>query len=134
MWIYEGKTFESDDIKNSYGFVYVITNTRNNKKYIGKKTFWFKRTKQIKLKKKKIIVESDWKTYFGSSPELLKDVKEFGQDNFKREIVRLCFSKGECSYYEAKMMFSVDAILSDAYYNMWLSVRVQRRHLTAPKK
>ena len=70
-WIYEEKNFTEDLIGDNHGFVYEITNLTNNRKYIGKKFFYSAKTKQVKGKKKKIKVPSDWQTYFGSS-DILK--------------------------------------------------------------
>ena len=76
MWLYNDKEwippedFSSDDY---YGFVYLITNEQTGKKYVGKKFFWFKKTLGItktRKRRKKTLVESDWKTYFGSSNSL----------------------------------------------------------------
>ena len=39
-WIFEERTFLSEDINDLYGFVYCITNKSTGKKYIGRKYFW----------------------------------------------------------------------------------------------
>lgn len=131
-WIYKGEIVE--DIGNYVGFVYIITNLRTDKKYIGKKNFYFQKTKQVKGKKKRHKVESDWQTYFGSNEELNHHVNIFGQDQFKREILRFCSSKGEMSYFEAKYQFQYDVLESDQYYNSWISCKIHRKHLTFLKK
>ena len=104
-WQYDGKNFTEDLIGDNYGFVYQITNLTNGKKYIGKKFFYSAKTKQVKGKKKKIKVQSNWQTYYGSSDILKQDVLQYGQENFVREILHLCHSKGMCSYLEAKEQF-----------------------------
>jgi hypothetical protein len=109
--------------------VYLITNQTNGKKYIGKKLFYFAKTKQVQGKKKKIKVSSDWPTYYGSSDVLVKDVKELGEENFTREILHLCKSKGECSYLEAKEQFIRGVMETDDYYNTWIMVRVRKSHI-----
>jgi hypothetical protein len=96
-WIYKNLNFTEDLIGDSYGFVYMITNLETGRKYIGKKLFYFSKTRQVKGKKKKFKVVSDWPTYYGSSEELQKDVVLYGKEKFKREIIHLCKSKGECS-------------------------------------
>lgn len=129
MWIYNGKELTDDAVDGHIGFVYRITCTKTDKKYIGKKLFQFSKTKQVKGKKKKFKVESDWRTYYGSNDQLNEDVAALGVENFKREVLRLCKSKGECSYYEAKYQFELDALIREDYYNTWISVRVRKSHL-----
>ena len=116
-------------IGDNYGFVYQITNLTNGRKYIGKKFFYSAKTKQIKGKKKKIKVFSDWQTYYGSSAELAQDVLLLGMENFSREIIHLCQSKGECGYLEAKEQFVRGVMESDDYYNSWIMVRVRKSHI-----
>lgn len=128
-WIYEGKDFTEGLIGDNYGFVYEITNLTNNKKYIGKKFFYSAKTKQVKGKKKKLKVPSDWQTYYGSSDTLQKDVLQYGPENFRREILHLCKSKGECGYLEAKEQFLNNVLESDDYYNTWIMVRVRKSHI-----
>lgn len=127
-WLYNDIPFE--DIADYVGFVYLITNLQNGRKYIGKKNFYFSKTRTVKGKKKRSKVESDWKTYFGSNKELLEDVEKLGQESFKREIIKLCKSKGEFGYYEAKYQFENNVLESNDYYNTWIMVRVHKKHLT----
>ena len=128
-WQYNGNDFTDDLIGNNYGFVYQITNLANNKKYIGKKFFYSTKTKQVKGKKKKLKVPSDWQTYYGSSDILKQDVLQYGLENFKREILHLCKSKGVCGYLEAKEQFTNNVLESDDYYNTWIMVRVRKSHI-----
>lgn len=122
-WLYNGKKFE-EDITNWFGFVYLITNTKNDRKYIGKKLFSKAATKQVKGKKKKIRKDSDWKDYYGSSKELLADVELLGKENFKREILYLCESRGTCNYIETREIMDRRALESEEYYNGQVHVRV----------
>ena len=101
-WSYNKREFIEDDIKDNVGFVYLIENCITGKKYIGKKLFKFTRTKKVKGKKRKVVKESDWKSYYGSNKKLLEDVQEHGKENFKRKILRLCKTRGTASYYEVK--------------------------------
>ena len=128
-WTYNSIEFTEDLIGDNYGFVYQITNLANNKKYIGKKFFYSTKTKQVKGKKKKVKVSSDWQTYYGSSDTLQKDLLQYGLENFKREIIHLCKSKGECGYLEAKEQFTNNVLEGDEYYNTWIMVRVRKSHI-----
>jgi hypothetical protein len=126
-WLFEGKEFEPPDW--AYGFIYQIENTLNGKKYIGRKFLTKAGYKQVKGKRKKIRKESDWADYFGSSPQLLKDVEEFGKENFTRTIIRICKTRGECNYWEAKLIFHYDAVLDPNYYNTWVQCKIQHSHV-----
>lgn len=136
MWLYHDSPFEPTELdpKKIYGFVYLIENLVNGRKYVGKKLFFFKGFKTVKKKKKRILVESDWKTYYGSSNALQKDLDDLGKDNFRRTILHLCTSKSECSYLEMKEQVERNAILADEYYNDQIRVRVTRVQLTKYRK
>jgi len=120
------------------GFVYLITNKISGKKYIGKKlakcsktTYKTVKLKNGKNKRKKIRgkIESDWQTYYGSSPELTRDIEQLGTENFTREILYYCRSKAECSYIEAREQFTRRVLESDEYYNGHIQVRVHGSHI-----
>jgi len=130
-WVYKDVEFTEEQIGDAYGFVYCITNLTNRKKYIGKKFFYSIKSKQVKGKKKRFKVSSDWQTYYGSNTELQNDVKLLGEDNFKREILYLCKTKGQCGYLEAKEQFSRMVLEGEEYYNTWIMVRVHKKHLKA---
>jgi hypothetical protein len=132
MWLLDGKEFS--EVGDYVGFVYKITCLANNKAYIGKKLFNFTKTKQVKGKKKKYKVESDWRDYYGSNDLLLDHVSLFGEKKFKREILRLCISKGEMTYFEAKYQFEFCVLESEKWYNGHIMARVHRKHLTFLKK
>ena len=128
-WKYKDSDFTESMIGDNYGFVYIITNTSNSKKYIGKKFFYSMKTKQVNKKKKRIKVSSDWQSYYGSNSELQNDVKLLGEESFTREIIHLCKSKGACGYLEAKEQFIRNVLETDDYYNTWIMVRVRQSHL-----
>ncbi len=131
MWLYNNEPLTAPPEK-AIGFVYLITNTQNNKKYIGKKVFYFQKTTQKNLKKKKVKVESDWRTYTGSNDDLNADIKTDNPE-LKQEILEICYSKSSLSYIEAYHQFINNALIDSSYYNNWISVRVTRRHLTKYK-
>ena len=137
MWYYDGEEFTSEMIGDYTGFVYVITDLSNEKKYVGKKLFQSKRKLpplKGKTRKRTKIIESDWMDYFGSSEEVKLLVEEKGTNNFKREILHLCNTKGEMSYLEAKEQFDRNVLLSDEYYNGIINCKIHRTHVKNLKK
>lgn len=124
-WIYQDKVFTSECIDNYIGFVYKITNINDGRFYIGKKLFTRAGRKKVKGKTKKIRVESDWMKYYSSSDELNEDVQKLGKNVFRREILRLCKSKSECTYYEAKYQFELSVLLVNTY-NKWIQCKIRR--------
>jgi len=136
QWTWQDKPFTSDDIGDYIGFVYVITDLSNGKKYVGKKTFKSKRKlpplKGQKRKRTK-IVESDWQDYYGSSAEVKELVEQNGKENYKREILHLCYKKGEMSYLELKEQMEREVLLSDEYYNGIIQVKIHRSHVQGLK-
>jgi len=102
-WLYNDKVFESEDIKDYYGFCYLLTDLENGKQYIGRKYFYSIRKK--KGIRKKVRSESDWKSYYSSSKKVQQIVKESGPNRFKREILSLYIKKGQVNYNETKLLF-----------------------------
>ena len=132
MWYYNNKLYDTTP-EDFQGFVYEITELGTDKKYIGKKNFWKPKILPITKKRKRRVrtrVESDWKQYYGSSNEVCKLVEEYGTEKFRREILRLCKTKGEMSYHEAKLQFEKDVLLSDEYYNNFIGCKIHSKHLT----
>ena len=131
MWFYNDKEF--DETPEEYqGFVYQITELDTNKKYIGKKFFWkpkiLPKTKTRK-RRSRTRTESDWRKYYGSSTDVQMLVEQKGVDNFRRDILKLCKTKGECSYYEAKLQFEYDVLLKEEYYNEFIGCKIHSKHL-----
>ena len=89
MWYYNNEHYDTTP-EDYQGFVYLITELETNKKYIGKKNFWKPKILPITKKRKRRVrtrVESDWKTYTGSSEKVTTLVESRGLDKFKREIL-----------------------------------------------
>ena len=129
MWKYKGKEVKSiEDLpKNAHGFVYLIKNTVTDKFYVGKKNLVSVTNKPLtkkelseitdkrKSKKKQVIKESNWMSYWGSNKELLSDIKEYGQDKFERTILKVCFSKKELTYYEIHQQCVYNVLITNSY-------------------
>jgi hypothetical protein len=113
-WKYNQEDF-TETPKDMEGFVYLITNLTNNKKYIGKKHFWTRQKDRKTGRRKK--KESDWRDYMGSCDELKEDVKLLGKDKFLKEILYICPHKKSMSFYETMEQFKRDVILKEDYYN-----------------
>lgn len=126
-WIYNGKPIVEPP-EGYIGFIYIIY-LPDGRKYVGKKLWNFKKTKQVKGKKKKYLAESDWKTYFGSSDEVKQEVVKHGCDKFDREILHMCKTKGELNYMETWEIFKRKALLDDTYVNGWVSCRITKKHV-----
>ena len=132
MWYYNDEVFTSEMIGDYVGFVYIITDLSNDKKYVGKKLF--KSTRKLsplkgKTRKRTVITESDWQHYFGSSDLVKTILEEKGRDNFRREILHLCDSKGEMSYVEMVEQVERQVLLRDDYYNNIIQVRIHGSHV-----
>ena len=110
-WFYNGNPFTSEDIEDHYGFVYLIENKLNGRKYIGRKYLWQFRTP--KGKKRKVKSESNWKEYYGSCPELKEDIDKFGRENFSRTILSLHKTKGKTNFEETRRLFT-NNVLTEA--------------------
>ena len=129
-WLYKNSTFTSDDIGDFFGFVYRITNIQNDRQYIGRKYFYQKR--KPKGGKRRVTSESDWKRYYGSSAELKQDIKEYGKNNFRREIISLHKTLGKVNYEETRQLFLNNVLTEHVdglpkYYNSNILGRYMRK-------
>lgn len=113
--------------------MYVITRTSTGRRYVGKKNLSKRVTRpplKGKKRKRRSVAPSDWLTYWGSNKELAAEVVELGESNFTREIVRLCHTRGEANYFEAKLQMELGVLeRPDDFYNEQIRVRVHRSHL-----
>lgn len=130
-WRYKGEIFESNQIEDNYGFIYLITCIKTNRRYWGRKYFWSFRTPPGK--KRKVKQESDWKKYYGSCPELKQDIIKYGKEFFNREIISLHKTKGDCNYEETRQLFLNNVLReslddgSPAFYNSNILGRYLRK-------
>lgn len=125
-WLYNGEPL-TELPAGCEAFVYLITNNTNGMKYVGKKLAKFKQTKpplKGKKNKRKTTKESDWREYWGSSDKLKADVELLGEENFTREVLHFCSSRGIASYLEAKEQFDRRVLETDEYYNGIINVRI----------
>jgi hypothetical protein len=126
-WTHNGERFTSDDIGDFYGYVYRITNLVNGHDYVGRK--YFNTVRKLKplmgfKRKRKVIKETDWKEYWGSSKRLLEDIEKHGKHNFKREIICLCDTRGQTNYMEAKIQFEEDVLIKENNYNGIIAIKL----------
>jgi hypothetical protein len=136
-WLYQNQRVEVLP-EDCVGFVYSITNNISGRKYIGKKLAKFSKTTYRTVKQRngnkrrqriRSKIDSDWQTYWGSSPELQRDVEQLGTENFSREILYYCQSKAECSYIEAREQFTRRVLESTDYYNGIINCRIHGSHI-----
>ena len=122
MWLYQNKVIEStkEMPEGTYGFIYEVVHQPTGRKYIGKKVLEFNRTlpplKGTK-RKRKVVKESDWKTYYGSHKEILGLIKEGKQEEFTREILQYVPSKKLLTYFECKYLFIKEVLEGNNYIN-----------------
>lgn len=127
MWLYNGKPFTEDMIGKFVGFVYIIFNDTNGKRYVGKKLFTKSKSFQKAGKKKKKRVQSDWVTYTGSNDELNADIAK--GHKIRKEILVLCYNKAWMTYNETAEIFARDCLLDENYYNGWVQCKIRANHL-----
>jgi hypothetical protein len=116
------------------GFVYMIVDTHTKKAYIGKKGFYHNITRpplKGSSRKRHDIKESEWRTYYGSNKAFQAVIDSEGADRarFERVILRLCRTKAEMGYFETKEIFARDALLSDMYWNDWVTCKITREQM-----
>jgi len=138
MWLYQNKVIKSIEQMpdGTYGFIYQVTHLPTNKKYIGKKVLYFERNVKLDKKeleslkeerkakgiggrtpaKKKVVKESDWRTYYGSQTEIKELVIKGKESDFKREILKFVDNKKHLTYYECKYLFIYEVLENNQEY------------------
>lgn len=84
-----------------FGYIYLVTNNINNKKYIGKRE----------------SSEFD-EFYWGSGKYLQNAIHKYGKENFSREILEWAETKEELYRLEEEYIRSYNAVESSEYYNL----------------
>jgi len=102
---------------NKFGFVYIITNKKNRKAYIGCKQYFLGRSK----------LKSKWEIYMGSSKSLLDDIKKIGKKHFKFEVIAEYKNKRSLRYYECYFQMKYNVLSTTlegtdepAFYNSYV--------------
>ena len=103
--------------EDKFGFVYIITNTKTSKAYVGCKQYYLGKSK----------TQSKWQTYIGSSKYLKEDIKKIGKEHFTFEVIAEYKNKRSLRYYEAYYQMKWDVLTSTiegsdepAYYNSYV--------------
>ena len=113
-WTWRGEPFT--DPTGWHGFVYLITNLVDGRRYVGRKYLW-RRIAPLKGKKRRRTVQSDWRDYYGSSDTLKADVERLGKHSFSRQILSLHKTAGATNYTEVREQFVRDVLNDPTYYN-----------------
>lgn len=140
------------------GFTYKITNKDNGRVYYGQKILKSVRNTPIvkntydKLKaegeqvsrkknkskskkgapvwnhRRKVIKESNWKTYKGSNKQLIADIK--GGHKYFKEIIDICYSKTELNYKELQLIICSGCFEDkEMCYNEWVSFKIRKEFI-----
>jgi hypothetical protein len=120
--------------KDYVGFVYMITDNVTKKYYIGQKLFYKTKTRpplKGKKRKRKEVIESDWKTYCGSSRNLLEDIEKGDINNFDRIILFLCETKSSMNYVELLYQIYSGSLFDKNCYNGIVNVRIGKSAINA---
>lgn len=133
MWLYNEQVINSieDMPQGTFGFIYMTTHNPSGISYIGKKSLYH--NVKRKLTKKELAEqtgrgrkpttqvvqkESDWKTYYGSTKQIVELIKGGKQEEFTREILQFVFNKKLLTYYECKYLFTYSVLENpDGWYN-----------------
>lgn len=126
-WRFKGEELLPETIESYAGFVYLITNKVSGQRYIGKK--FTKSIRKIKGKKRRQSISSDWWTYYGSSEVLKQQVEDLGKDNFTREILILCETRGKCNFAEVYCQMIAGVLFDDNWINDNIASRYFKKNV-----
>ena len=138
MWLYKNKVVESVEQmpEGTFGFIYEVIHQPTGRKYIGKKVLEFNRKlPPLKGQKRKrsVVKESDWKTYYGSHKDIVTLIKEGKQQEFTREILQYVPSKKLLTYFECKYLFIKEVLEHNEYINDNILAKFYRKDFNYDK-
>jgi len=103
---------------DKFGFVYLITNTKTTKAYVGCKQYFSMGKKKKKHK---------WEIYTGSSKYLNADIEKIGKEHFTFEVIAEYKNKRSLRYYEMYYQVKWDVLTAviegsdePAFYNSYV--------------
>jgi hypothetical protein len=130
VWLYKKSELTDEMIPaKAAGFIYMITHKPSGRKYIGRKLLTKAHRRQQNKKIIRTRVESDWREYWSSSPEVKALVESEGADNFVREILLFADTKGQLNYLEEKFLYCVGALESEDWFNSNIRSKMYKRNI-----
>jgi len=132
-WTFEGKDLVDDEIpEGSTAFLYLITHVESGRWYIGRKNLSRKVTKVVKTKtgipkKKRSLVESDWKNYWSSSSYVKDLVAQEGADKFTREILIFVSTPAATIYGEEALLYMSGSMFDPLCLNGHIRTKIMRK-------
>lgn len=138
-WEYEGRVIDNITLfpEGAIGFIYLIENLDNGKKYFGRKTCRALNKKKKLTKKEKSLPENSrktfkyieheykgWQEYNGSCLPLLDDIKKGA--SYRKTIVKFCYTKKQMTAWELKYILC-DCFLDDNCYNQNIMGKIFRK-------
>ena len=138
MWNYKGREiWQREQMPDgTYGFIYEVVHNPTGRKYIGKKVLEFNRTLpplKGQKRKRKVVKESDWLTYYGSHQEIKQLIKENKQEEFSREILEFIPTKKLLTYFECKYLFIKEVLENNEYINDNILAKFYRKDFNYDK-
>ena len=132
-WLYQNKEISliEDLPQETFGFIYITTHIPSGVSYIGKKSLYHNIKRKLTKKElaeqtgrgrkpttQVVQKESDWKTYYGSTKQIVTLIKEGKQDEFERHILICAYTKKQLTYYEIKYQMIYEVLEKpDKFYN-----------------
>ena len=126
-WFFQDQLLNPEQIpEKAIAFLYIITHKESGKWYIGRKNLTKPTYKTVKGKKKKTMVQSDWPTYWSSSPYLQEWVEKDGKEKFKREILIFVETAAATLYAEEALLYLTGGLFDEKCINGHIRTKVMR--------